>query len=53
MAPAGIDARAARVGARVPEVNVEYEFARSPELCIDTATRTVDATATAVVDMIR
>ena len=53
MAPAGIYARAAQAGARVPGVNVEYEFARAPELRIDTATHTVDAVATAVVDMIR
>jgi adenylylsulfate kinase len=52
-APVGIYARGAQAGARVPGVNVEYEFARAPELDIDTATRSVEAAAAAVVGLIR
>ena len=52
-APAGIYARASRAGARVPGVNVEYEFALDPELQIDTARHTVNDAAGAIVDMIR
>jgi protein-L-isoaspartate(D-aspartate) O-methyltransferase len=53
MAPGGIYARAGKPGARVPGVDVEYEFAHEPELGIDTTAHTVDASATAVVDLIR
>ncbi len=52
-APADIYAQATRTGARVPGVNVEYEFARAPELWVDTSTQTVDASAAAIVEMIR
>jgi protein-L-isoaspartate(D-aspartate) O-methyltransferase len=52
-APAGIYAKATRSGARVPGVNVEYEFARAPELSVDTSTQSVEASAAAIVDMIR
>jgi protein-L-isoaspartate(D-aspartate) O-methyltransferase len=51
-APVGIYARSAQADARVPGVNVEYEFARAPELDIDTATRSVEAAAAAVVSLI-
>jgi protein-L-isoaspartate(D-aspartate) O-methyltransferase len=52
-APVGIYAQATRTDARVPGVNVEYEFARAPELSVDTSTQTVEASAAAIVDMIR
>jgi protein-L-isoaspartate(D-aspartate) O-methyltransferase len=52
-APAGIYAGAARPGARVPGVNVEYEFAHSPELTIDTVASDVSAAADAVLALIR
>src|SRR6185369_16973713 len=52
-APAGIYAQATRPGAHVPGVNVEYEFARAPELWIDTSSQTVQASAAVIVDMIR
>ncbi len=52
-APAGVYARAARMDARVPGVNVEYELALAPELRVDTTAQTVDAAAAAIVDMIR
>jgi protein-L-isoaspartate(D-aspartate) O-methyltransferase len=52
-APAGIYAQAARAGARVPGVNVEYELALAPELRVDTTAQTVDAAAAAIIDMIR
>jgi protein-L-isoaspartate(D-aspartate) O-methyltransferase len=52
-APAGIYARATRTGARVPGVNVEYEFALDPELQIDTTHHTVNEAAGAIIDMIR
>ncbi len=52
-APAGIYARARRTGARVPGVNVEYEFALAPELRVDTTAQTADVAAAAIVDMIR
>jgi protein-L-isoaspartate(D-aspartate) O-methyltransferase len=51
-APAGIYATAARPGARVPGVNVEYEVARAAELTIDTVALDVEAAATAVVDLL-
>jgi protein-L-isoaspartate(D-aspartate) O-methyltransferase len=51
-APVGIYARATRAGARVPGVNVEYEFALSPELRIDTTAATVDEAAGIIVDFI-
>jgi protein-L-isoaspartate(D-aspartate) O-methyltransferase len=51
-APGGIYARSARAGARVPGVNVEYEFARSPELTIDTTTHSVSEAAAAVVGIV-
>jgi protein-L-isoaspartate(D-aspartate) O-methyltransferase len=51
-APAGIYAGATRAGARVPGVNVEYEFARSPELTIDTTTHTVSEATAAAVDFV-
>jgi protein-L-isoaspartate(D-aspartate) O-methyltransferase len=51
-APAGIYAHAARAGARVPGVNVEYESALAPELQVDTAVQNVDAAAAAIVEMI-
>jgi protein-L-isoaspartate(D-aspartate) O-methyltransferase len=51
-APAAIYAQAVRAGARVPGVNVEYEFALTPELQVDTAVQGVDAVAAAVVEMI-
>lgn len=50
--PAGIYARSAEAGARVPGVNVEYEFARAPELDIDTVTTSIEAAATSIVDLI-
>jgi protein-L-isoaspartate(D-aspartate) O-methyltransferase len=43
---------AARAGARVPGVNVEYEFALAPELQVDTAVQNVGAVAAAIVEMI-
>ena len=52
-APPGIYAGATRTGARVPGVNVEYEFALDPELQIDTTAHSVDAAAAVIVDMIR
>jgi protein-L-isoaspartate(D-aspartate) O-methyltransferase len=52
-APAGIYAAAARPGARVPGVNVEYEVARTPELTVDTVVTGVAAAADAVVALIR
>jgi protein-L-isoaspartate(D-aspartate) O-methyltransferase len=52
-APADIYAGAARPGARVPGVNVEYELAHAPELTIDTATSDVADAADAVVALIR
>jgi len=52
-APVGIYAQAAEQGARVPGVNVEYEYAQAPELWLDTTTHTVAAAAAAVVDEIR
>ncbi|HEU4369364.1 MAG TPA: protein-L-isoaspartate(D-aspartate) O-methyltransferase [Methylomirabilota bacterium] len=52
-APAGIYARSTRPGARVPGVNVEYEFAHSPELTVDTVASDVAAAADAVVALIR
>ena len=51
-APAGIYARATQAGARVPGVNVEYEFALDPELQVDTTRHTVNEAAGAIVDMI-
>jgi protein-L-isoaspartate(D-aspartate) O-methyltransferase len=51
-APVGIYARSAQAGARVPGVNVDYEFARAPELDIDTVTRSVGAAAADVVGLI-
>ena len=52
-APAGIYAGATQPGARVPGVNVEYEFASSPELTVDTVASDVAAAADAVVALIR
>ena len=52
-APAGIYAAAARPGARVPGVNVEYEVAPAPELTIDTVATGVDAAAEAVAALVR
>jgi protein-L-isoaspartate(D-aspartate) O-methyltransferase len=52
-APTGIDDRAARADATVPGVNVEYEYARAPELIIDTAAKSVAEAAGDVVDMVR
>jgi protein-L-isoaspartate(D-aspartate) O-methyltransferase len=52
-APAGIYARSAEPGARVPGVNVEYEPALSAELHIDTVSQSVDAAAAAIVAFIR
>jgi protein-L-isoaspartate(D-aspartate) O-methyltransferase len=52
-APAAIYAQAARPGARVPGVNVEYEIAEAPELTIDTERAGVDAAATAVVALVQ
>jgi protein-L-isoaspartate(D-aspartate) O-methyltransferase len=51
-APVGIYARSAQAGARVPGVNVDYEFARAPELDTDTVTRSVEAAAADVVGLI-
>ncbi len=52
-APAGIYDQAARPGATVPGVNVEYEYALAPELTIDTAAGNVAEAAADVVDMVR
>jgi protein-L-isoaspartate(D-aspartate) O-methyltransferase len=52
-APAGIYERAARPGATVPGVNVEYEYAVAPEVTIDTAARGVAEAAGDVVGMVR
>jgi protein-L-isoaspartate(D-aspartate) O-methyltransferase len=48
-APRGIYARAASPTARVPGVNVEYEFALAPELSVDTTASSVKAAAAAIV----
>jgi protein-L-isoaspartate(D-aspartate) O-methyltransferase len=52
-APAGIYAGATQPDARVPGVNVEYEFAHSPELTIDTVASGVAAATDAVMALIR
>lgn len=52
-APAGIYDQAARPGATVPGVNVEYEYALAPELTIDTSARSVAEAAADVVGMVR
>jgi protein-L-isoaspartate(D-aspartate) O-methyltransferase len=51
--PIGIYDQAARPGATVPGVNVEYEYARAPELTIDTTARSVTEAAADVVAMVR
>jgi protein-L-isoaspartate(D-aspartate) O-methyltransferase len=51
-APAGIYARAVRPGATVPGVNVEYEFARCPELAIDTTKQSIPDAAAEVVALV-
>lgn len=52
-APAGIYARSVEPGARVPGVNVEYEFARAAELHIDTVSQDIQTSADAIVALIR
>jgi protein-L-isoaspartate(D-aspartate) O-methyltransferase len=52
-APAGIYDRAARAGAPVPGVNVEYEYTQAPELTIDTTAKSVAEAAADVVGLVR
>jgi protein-L-isoaspartate(D-aspartate) O-methyltransferase len=52
-APVGIYDQSARPGATVPGVNVEYEYARAPELAIDTTAKSVAEAAADVVAMVR
>lgn len=52
-APAGIYEQAARPGARVPGVNVEYEYAAAAELTIDTDARSVAEAAGDVMGVVR
>jgi protein-L-isoaspartate(D-aspartate) O-methyltransferase len=52
-APTGIYAGAVRAGATVPGGNVEYEYARAPELAIDTTAKSVAEAAADVVSMVR
>jgi protein-L-isoaspartate(D-aspartate) O-methyltransferase len=52
-APEGIPERAALPGATAPGVDEEYEYARAPELTIDTAARSVAEAAGEVVGMVR
>ncbi len=52
-APVGIYDQSVRPGATVPGVNVEYEYARAPEVAIDTTAKSVAEAAADVVAMVR